>query len=186
MMSNTVCNGLLSSYDFLPFFVSLLRWCKVQAVSSNSTPFFNLHFKTQVPLFVMPCSWIFVPSRLLTEVWAQPTCGVLCLVATTVWWELWGFVETAADSFPPVCVCLCERVALAVLLVCVWSCSCNNLWVCDVYTFPDIFKSIPLWSLCPGLWRGKLWSVREHSEGYFQFWTIWKGRMGQKNKLLGY
>jgi len=119
-------------------------------------------------------------KQVATEVWAQPTCGVLCLVATTVWWELWGFVETAADSFPPVCVCLCERVALAVLLVCVWSRSCNNLWVCDVYTFLDIFKSIPLWSLCPGLWWGMLWGVGEHSKVYFQLWTIWKGRTRQK------
>lgn len=68
MMSNTVCNGLLSSYGFLAFFVSVPGRCKVQAVSSNSAPFFNLHFKTQVPVFVMSCSWIFVPSRLLTEV----------------------------------------------------------------------------------------------------------------------
>lgn len=114
-----------------------------------------------------------MPSRLLTEVWAQLTCGVLCLVETTVWWELWGFVETAADSFPP-CVCLSVWACGfgCPFGVCVWSRSCNNLWVCDVYTFPDIFKSVALWSLCPGLWWGKLWSVSKHSRVYFQFRTL--------------
>lgn len=113
-----------------------------------------------------------MPSRLLTEVWAQPTCGVLCLVETTVWWELLGFVETAADRFSPL-VCLSVRACGfgRPFGVCVWSRSCYNLWVCNVYTFPDIFKSVPLWSLCPGLWWRKLLSVSEHSRVYFQFRT---------------
>lgn len=81
------------------------------------------------------------------------------------------FCRDCGWQFFPLCVFVCEHVALAVLLVCVWSRSCNNLWICDVYTFPDIFKSVPLWSLCPGLWWAKLWRVSEHSRVYFQFRT---------------